>query len=194
MESIRAFVAIELDADVLRRVESLQERIRADLPPGLIRWVRPEGIHLTLKFLGDTQGNRIEAVAQAMQDACTPIAPFTLSIGGLGVFPDPRRPRVLWLGMDEPTGTLNQLQGQVEQALSPLGFPSERRRFTPHLTLGRVKRGRKPAELEALGQYATRAKVRVGEMEVRCVYLMRSDLRPTGAVYTELATAPFAGT
>jgi 2'-5' RNA ligase len=194
MESIRAFIAIELDEDILRRIESLQERIKADLPPGLIRWVRPEGIHLTLKFLGVAEADRIEAVSEALQDACLPTTPFTLSIGGLGVFPNPRRPRVLWLGVDEPSGTLPRLQAAIERAISPLGFPTERRRFIPHLTLGRVKRGRGPAELEALGEYATRAKVRVGEMEARCVYLMRSDLRPAGAVYTELATAPFAGT
>ena len=105
----------------------------------------------------------------------------------MGVFPNPRRPRVLWIGVDEPTGTLTRLQADVEHTIAPLGFPTERRRFSPHLTLGRVKRGRSAAELEALGRYAEQARVRVGEMEVRAVYLMRSDLLPSGAVYTALA-------
>ncbi len=112
----------------------------------------------------------------------------------MGVFPNPRRPRVIWLGVDEPTGALSRLHQDVEQAISPLGFPTERRRFSPHLTLGRVKRGRSSAELEALGRYATRARVRVGTMEVSAVYLMRSDLRPSGAIYTELAECDLQGT
>jgi 2'-5' RNA ligase len=193
MESVRSFIAIELSSNVLRRVGTLQERVKADVPPGLVRWTRPEGIHLTLKFLGDVQADRLDAIAQSLQTACAPFAPFSLSIGGMGVFPNPRRPRVVWIGVDEPSGTLARLQQGVERAIAPLGFPTERRRFSPHLTLGRVKRGRSPAELEALGQYATRARVRVGDMSVQCVYLMRSDLRPGGAIYTELATAPLAG-
>jgi 2'-5' RNA ligase len=187
MDSIRSFIAIELSPDILRRVSRLQERIKADMPPGLLRWTRPEGIHLTLKFLGDVQADRLEAIAEALRAACLPHAPFSLSIGGMGVFPNPRRPRVLWIGVDEPAGVLIRLQRDVEQTVAPLGFPTERRRFSPHLTLGRVKRGRRPAELEALGQYAERASVRVGEMEVHAVHLMRSDLRPSGAVYTALA-------
>jgi 2'-5' RNA ligase len=187
MQSVRSFIAIELSAEILRRVSRLQERIKADLPPGLVRWTRPEGIHLTLKFLGDVQADRLEAIADALRSACAPHAPFSLSIGGMGVFPNARRPRVVWTGVDEPTGTLTHLQGDVERMIAPLGFPTERRRFSPHLTLGRVKRGRSAAELEALGRYAEQARVRVGEMEVHAVHLMRSDLHPSGAVYTELA-------
>jgi 2'-5' RNA ligase len=156
-------------------------------PPSLVRWTRPEGIHLTLKFLGDVQADWLEDIADALRSACAPHAPFSLSIGGMGVFPNPRRPRVVWIGVDEPTGTLIRLQQDIERAISPLGFPTERRTFSPHLTLGRVKNGRGAAELEALGQYAKQAQVRVGEMEAHAVYLMRSDLRPSGAVYTELA-------
>jgi 2'-5' RNA ligase len=194
MESVRSFIAIELSPDILRQVARLQERVKADMIPGLVRWTRPEGIHLTLKFLGDVQADRLAAIAETLQTACASYLPFSLSIDGMGVFPNPRRPRVVWIGVDEPTGTLNRLQRDVDRAIAPLGFPSERRPFSPHLTLGRVKRGRSPAELEALGQYASRARVRVGEMVVHAVHLMRSDLRPSGAVYTELATAPLAGT
>jgi len=194
MASIRTFVAIELDAGVLRRIGSLLERIQADMPSGLVRWVRPQSIHLTLKFLGDVEEDRLETLAATLQAACKDHAPFSLSIHGMGVFPNPKRPRVVWIGVDEPTGALQRLQRDVERAIAPLGFPTERRPFSPHLTLGRVKDGRKPAELEALGQYAARARVLVGDMAVDTVYLMRSDLSPAGAIYTELATAPLAGT
>jgi 2'-5' RNA ligase len=192
METVRTFVAIELSPDVLRKIGALQARIKDEVPPGLVRWVRPEGIHLTLKFLGDVSADRLDAIAEAMQAACAPHPPFSLSIGGMGVFPNPRRPRVVWIGVEEPGGTLLRLQRDVERAISPLGFPAERRRFSPHLTLGRVKQGRTAAELEALGQYTTHARVRIGEMAVDAVYLMRSDLRPTGAVYSELAAAVLA--
>jgi 2'-5' RNA ligase len=192
METVRTFVAIELSPDVLRKIGALQARIKDEFPPGLVRWVRPEGIHLTLKFLGDVSADRLDAIAEAMQAACAPHPPFSLSIGGMGVFPNPRRPRVVWIGVEEPGGTLLRLQRDVERAISPLGFPAERRRFSPHLTLGRVKQGRTAAELEALGQYTTHARVRIGEMAVDAVYLMRSDLRPTGAVYSELAAAVLA--
>ena len=190
MADIRTFIAIELSADVLRRIGTLLERIQADVPPGLVRWVRPEGIHLTLKFLGDVQADRLEGLAVALQSACAPHAPFSLSIGGMGVFPNPQRPRVIWIGVDEPTGALVRLQRDVERAIAPLGFPTERRPFSPHLTLGRVKGGGSAAELQALGQYATHARVRIGEMAVDAVYLMRSDLSPAGARYTQLTTAP----
>ena len=195
MADIRTFIAIELSADVLRRIGTLLERIQADVPPGLVRWVRPEGIHLTLKFLGDVQADRLEGLAVALQSACAPHAPFSLSIGGMGVFPNPQRPRVIWIGVDEPTGALVRLQRDVERAIAPLGFPTERRPFSPHLTLGRVKGAKIPAPtLEALGQYATHARVHVGEMAVDAVHLMRSDLSPAGARYTELATAPLGAT
>jgi 2'-5' RNA ligase len=157
-----------------------------------VRWVRPRGIHLTLKFLGEVPASQIEAIAEAMREACTPYAPFSVSIGGMGCFPNPRRPRVVWVGVDEPSGTLVRLQREVDRALKSLGYPPERRKFSPHLTLGRV-RGRDRQALQALGEYVSRAQVAVGEMQVTSLSLMRSDLLPGGAVYTELATAALSG-
>jgi 2'-5' RNA ligase len=190
MESVRTFIAIELDPDVRTQVSKLQSRLKDDVPPGFVRWVRPEGIHLTLKFLGDTPADKLDEIARALQTASASHAPFSLHIAGIGCFPNPRRPRVIWLGVDEPGGTLERLYKAVERALTPLGHPPERRPFSPHLTLGRVKRGHSATDLEALGEYVTRAKVSIGQMEVTFVHLIRSDLRPTGAIYTSLAKAP----
>jgi 2'-5' RNA ligase len=192
MDTIRTFIAIELAPDLLRRIGHLQTRICEDVPSGLVRWVRPEGIHLTLKFLGEVPATQIEAIATGMQSASAPHAPFGLTVQGLGCFPDPRRPRVVWVGVEEPSGALARLQREVERAMTPLGFAPEKRRFSPHLTLGRVK-GHKPDELGALGDYVTQAKVQVGEMEVAAVHLIKSELRPAGAVYTALAVAPLVG-
>jgi 2'-5' RNA ligase len=192
MQPVRAFIAIELPPDVLAQVTRLQSRVRQDLPPGLVRWVRPEGIHLTLKFLGDIDPARVPEIEQAMRRACAPHAPFTLHAEGLGCFPNPNRPRVVWVGVT-PAGRgdpLPSLQRAVERAVAPLGFPTERRGFHPHLTLGRVRNRQKPDELAALGAYVTRAKVRVGQLYVSAVRLMRSELLPSGAVYSALATVP----
>ena len=191
MDTVRAFIAIELDPAILETLGSLQARVRQDVPPKLVRWTRPAGMHLTLKFLDEVPASQIGAIAEAMQGACAPHAPFSFALGGMGCFPNVRRPRVVWVGIDEPSGALSRLQGDVDRAMRPLGFALEKRRFSPHLTLGRVK-GRDRGALEALGEYVSRAKVKVGGMEVTAVHLMRSDLLPGGAVYSELAVAQLA--
>lgn len=192
VDTVRTFIAIELEDHILRQLGDLQDRLKQDIPPKLVRWVRPEGIHLTLKFLGEVPAPEIEAIAEALQGACAPHPALTCTVGGLGCFPNARRPRVVWVGVEEPDGTLVSLARAVERTMEPLGFPAERRAFHPHLTLGRVK-GRDPAALDALGGYISRAAVSVGEMEARAVHLMRSELLPGGAVYSALAVAPLEG-
>jgi len=192
VDTVRTFIAIELTPAILKRIGDLQARLKEDVPHGLVRWTRPGGIHLTLKFLGEVPVTQVDAIAEAMREACTPYASFSFAVGGLGCFPNPRRPRVIWVGVDEASGVLARLQRDVERAIKPLGYPPERRGFSPHLTLGRVK-GRDRDALQALGTYVSRAQVRVGEMRATSVSLMRSDLLPGGAVYTELATAPLSG-
>ena len=192
MDTVRAFIAIELTPPTLDRLGDLQARLRQDLPPRLVRWVRPQGIHLTLKFLGEITASGVDAVSEAMADACVAHASFSLSVHGLGCFPSLRRPRVLWVGVEEPTGVLAALQRDVERALVPLGFSPETWPFSPHLTLGRLKEGAR-GQIEALGQVVSQAKARVGEMPVTAVHLMRSDLLPGGAVYTSLSVARLGG-
>jgi 2'-5' RNA ligase len=192
MDTVRTFIAIELPEPILARLEELQARMREDVPPGLLRWVRPAGIHLTLKFLGEVPLTQIEVLSGALQEACAPHGGFAFRIAGLGCFPNPRRPRVVWVGVEEPSGALARLQRDVERALSPLGYPPEGRPYSPHLTLGRVK-GHGREALEALGAYVSRSAVTVGQVQASAVHLMRSDLRPSGAVYTELAVAPLMG-
>ena len=192
MDTIRSFIAVELSSELLARLGDLQARMRGDLPSGLVRWVRPGGIHLTLKFLGDVPAKESKAIAEAVRTACAPHPPFSFSVGGMGCFPNSRRPRVVWVGVEESSGTLARLQRDAERALKPLGFPAEKRAFSPHLTLGRVK-GRDQSAIQALGEYVDRASVKVGHMQVTSVHLMRSELLPGGAVYTELAVAPLSG-
>ena len=190
MEKIRTFIAIELDESIKDELTSLQERLRAEAPRGSVRWVRSEAIHLTLKFLGDVPADQIGEITRALQKSCQGFAPFSLSCGELGCFPDLKRPRVVWVGVQEETGTLAQLQKAIEENVAPLGYPPEKRKFSPHLTLGRVQRRVSSGDLHRLGELVGASEIgTLGQMEVRSVNLMRSDLRPSGAVYTRLAEA-----
>jgi len=190
MEQMRCFVAIELEEAIHQEIRRTQTLLKSNPSGRHGRWVRPEGIHLTLKFLGDVPADQIDTIAQAIRDATAGVAPFRVSYGGLGCFPNTRFPRVIWIGVEDPEGTLLRLQKAVETHLSALGYPPERRAFHPHLTLARTRRVSK-GEQVALGKLVERTQVdRLGDMLVREISLMRSELRSSGAVYTQLAAAP----
>jgi 2'-5' RNA ligase len=158
-----------------------------------VRWTRPDSIHLTLQFLGDILPDQVEAVADALRDACAGRAPFAFELSGAGVFPSLNRPRVVWVGVVEPSGALAALQQHVVRALAPLGFSPEERGFTPHLTIGRAARDAGRRDLAALGALVARASIgSLGRVAVDHVNLMKSDLKPDGAVYTPLAVIPLA--
>jgi len=190
MEQLRCFVAIELEEAIHQEIRRTQTLLKSDPAGRHGRWVRPDGIHLTLKFLGDVPADQIDTIAQAIRDATAGVAPFRVSFGGLGCFPNTRFPRVIWIGVEDPEGTLLRLQQAVETNLSALGYPPERRAFHPHLTLARTRRVSK-GEQAALGKLVERTQVdRLGDLLVTEISLMRSELRPSGAVYTQLAAAP----
>jgi len=184
MSVIRAFIAIELPAaiqDQLRKVIFL-------LTPGtgMVRWVPPENIHLTLKFLGDVESTKIQPLQSALRQEVGRCQSFEIRISGLGAFPNTHRPRVLWTGVQAPA-ELAALAQAVESATVPLGFPTEDRPFSPHLTLGRVSQHASPDEVTAIG--ALIAKTVIGELGkawVENLTLFRSDLRPTGAIYSAI--------
>ncbi|MBC7222928.1 MAG: RNA 2',3'-cyclic phosphodiesterase [Anaerolineae bacterium] len=193
-EMVRAFVAIELSPGLVEALGALMARLRKELPASALRWVRPEGIHLTLQFLGNVPAEQVPAIVRALEGACAEVPPLTMEVGGLGCFPDVRRPRVLWVGVEEPTGQLLRLQRHVAQALEPLGYEPDRRGFHPHLTLARAARSARPADLRQVGAWVASAEPTVlGSLQADHVSLMRSDLRPTGAVYTRLAAVALGG-
>jgi len=190
MITLRTFIAIELDEDLLGHLVRVQDRLRTQVAPRSVRWVRPEGVHLTLKFLGDTLPDQVEAVKAALDRAASEVSPFTFSVGGVGCFPNTYRPRVVWVGLQEPTGTLSRLRDAVESHVAPLGFPAENRPFHPHLTLGRVQRHASKSEVREVGEVVASAGVgALDEMRVTRVSYIKSDLRPSGAVYTILHEA-----
>jgi 2'-5' RNA ligase len=191
---IRCFVAVELDEAArgeLSRVLGQLKRSDAD-----VKWVSPNNLHLTLKFLGDVPADDmtrvIAALGQAVAgDTAVPAAgAFEFELAGLGAFPSMSNPRVIWVGIDRGRDALASLASRVEAALGPLGFPAEGRGFSPHLTLGRCRSPRNQAELKA----AMAALRDYGGPRVRVerVTLFSSDLRPAGPVYTPLAALPLA--
>ncbi len=158
-----------------------------------MKWVEPRGIHLTLKFLGSVEEAKVPALVQALPRACEGLDPFEVALSGLGVFPNPSRPRVAWVGLSGGVETLLRLQEGVEKVLSPFGFPREERSFTPHLTIARLREGVAPDEARAFGQAFLRASPESVSFKVEGISLMKSQLTPSGAIYTRLAFIPFRG-
>jgi len=190
-EMFRLFVALA----VPETVKSALGDLRAELGQGLpsLRWVRPEGIHLTLRFLGDVPEGELEAVRLALAPCADGVAPFTLQTVGVGVFPHLRAPRVFWIGFRTIPDPLYHLQDRVEQAMNGIGFTPERRPFRPHLTVGRFRRQLRRTDRELLGGALQRNGDRVfGELNGTRFSLYRSTLLPAGARYDELDGWPLA--
>ncbi len=185
MAKIRTFIAIDVPTSQKEQIARLQGQLRG--LGGRISWTRPEGIHLTLKFLGDVEERQLPLVAEAVVRAARHTGPLEIGITGTGAFPNLRHPRVLWVGVAEPTGRLKELAHAIAQELRPLGFPPEDREFSPHLTLGRVK---DPRGLEQVVRALQEANFSGGTFVAREVRVMKSDLKPTGAEYTALHHIP----
>lgn len=184
-EALRLFVAVELPEEVLRALADTQRELRKRGVDGL-RWVRPEGIHLTLKFLGETPPEKAPDIERALEVAVKGTPPHTLSLGRLGTFGSRNAPRVLWVDMAGDVETLKSLQESVERVISPLGFPRENRSFSPHLTLARIRPENAREVARPLAEAVAAVRPPEAELRVTEVSLMRSDLRHGGAVYTRL--------
>lgn len=184
---MRAFIAIDLDQAIKSELSALVARLartRAE-----VRWVKLQGMHLTLKFLGEISAESdLPRVDQALRNAVLGTPCFELVLSGTGAFPDVRRPRVLWAGV-EPNPALDALQGRLESLLEQAGFPREDRPFKPHLTLGRVK-GKFGLEA-ALAELSRNEKKTFGSMTVTRLSLFESRLRPDGAEYRVVSEIPF---
>ncbi|RLC61945.1 MAG: RNA 2',3'-cyclic phosphodiesterase [Chloroflexota bacterium] len=194
METIRAFIAIPLPHPLLEELAALQRQLEKQIPPRSVRWVRAEGIHLTLKFLGDTPVEKLPEIKQALAAVARHAPACSFTVAGLGCFPNPRRPRVVWVGVQEPTGRLAALQDAIEEVMAPFGYPPEGRGFTPHLTLGRVRRKVGKEAVRQVGEAVAATEVGLlGEVPADHFALIRSVLKPTGAEYTTLARFPLRG-
>jgi 2'-5' RNA ligase len=189
MEPLRCFIAIELPDGVKKGLQQLQSRLKA-ANPAPIKWVEPANIHLTLKFLGNVAADRIKEIGLAMTEAVRGTPPFSLNVSELGVFPNPRRVQIVWVGVGGELEKLGGLQKRIESALAGLGFAPENRRFTPHLTLARLRDRATAAEKEKLGQLIGETQFEASaDFRVDSVKLMRSQLTPQGPIYSCLSSA-----
>jgi 2'-5' RNA ligase len=189
-ENIRAFLAIDPPGEVLRSIADIQGVLKRNIR-GSISWVRPEGIHLTLKFFGNIGREDLPSIAEIVTVHAAATPPLNLHVQGLGVFPGPRRPRVLWIGMGGDTERLIALQKTIDQGLEACGFRKEERPFQAHLTLARIKSPQGLAGIERM--LAERGSEVAGAFEARSLTLFKSDLTPKGAIYTVLGNFPFQG-
>lgn len=186
MEQIRAFIAINLPDDVKSALSRLQARLKTGerFP---VKWVDPYSIHLTLKFLGNIPADTTGRINTALEGAVRGIPPFQVEIRGLGVFPNLNRVQVVWVGVGGEIDLLLRLQRAIDSGLSSLGFAPEKRRFTPHLTLARVRDRAAPSERQSLGRLIADTKFEdVYRINVDSVNLMKSQLTREGAVYTRI--------
>lgn len=178
---IRAFVGVRIDPKMTQKISEVQSQLTRSLTG--IRWVVQENLHFTLKFLGAVEEEKITSIIKAVGRVVRPAQPFSLTAGGIGVFPDIRKPRVLWVGL-EAQG-LQTLSQEVEAALEPLGFAPEKRGFKPHLTVGRWRNF--TAKAQRLKEEIDHWKDQdFGQSRVEEVVIFQSILKPNGAVYSPL--------
>jgi len=186
----RTFVAIDLNADVRRRAKTLLNVLSRGTSG--VRWVAPDQLHVTLKFLGDVDDTRFYAVCEAVRKAVGGRAPFSLACRGVGAFPDLSRPRTVWLGIEDPDGQLAELQTDVERQLRELDFPEENRPFRPHVTLGRVQDYAR--DLDSLQEaLEAQAEFDAHWLTIESCTVYASELRRAGPVYSVLGRIPLGG-
>jgi len=188
MEQVRSFIAIELPDELKLGLAQLEAQLKMSKQPW-VKWVDPYSIHLTLKFLGSIAADRISEITGAMEAAVQGISPFHLEVKDLGVFPSLRRVQVAWVGISGEVDKLSQLQQHLESNLARLGFASESRPFTPHLTLARLRDRASLDERQSLGQLIASTKFEAAyTIKVDAINLMRSQLTREGAIYSRISS------
>ncbi len=183
---LRLFWAVNLPEELKKTLSKVQDRLKTAGADA--RWVEPRNLHVTVKFLGDTDFALVGKIVDAAVGGLKGCLPFRLEVGGLGFFPRPSSPRVLWAGLRGEVDALGEVAGRMEEAMLGCGFPPEGRKFSPHLTLARIKSPRGAADLAKIAEAESSGAECLGSFEVSSVDLMRSDLTPRGPVYTLLAS------
>ena len=173
-----------------RKLGEMIAQLSRATPQRSVRWDKADKIHLTLKFLGDTRQDDVPRISEALANATREIKKFSFAVDGLGCFPNLKQPRVVWVGVKDSAALIN-MQKAIEKYVMPLGFPKEDRAFSPHLTLGRVRREASRAEAASVGEAVrARANQTFGIESVSRVILMKSDLQRGGSIYTPLFMTP----
>jgi RNA 2',3'-cyclic 3'-phosphodiesterase len=192
MTAIRAFIAIDLPPTLRDKLDGIIGSLQS-VNPGAVRWVPVKNIHLTLKFLGDISPANLQVLSKILVAETKNCSPFEIDVGGVGAFPNHRRPRVVWIGVHAPSA-LENLQRSIEAETRRLGYAPEERPFSPHLTIGRVTHNAKPEDIRQLSETLVNLDTdSLGRVCVDKIFLFRSDLYPSGAVYRPLFSCDLAG-
>jgi 2'-5' RNA ligase len=189
MSLLRTFIALEIRHELQQIIHKETAHLRNTIG-ALVRWVPPGNMHLTLKFLGNISQASVDILTQMIRTEADACQPFDMQVGGLAALPGPKRPRVIYIGLRAPA-ELEALQHGIESATARLGYASEVRGFSPHLTLGRVRQNISASEQQKIRRALEETQIdSLGTVRVDSVHLYNSDLKPTGSVYTRLFTAP----
>ncbi len=187
---LRSFIAIRIPTEIQSAISLSTAGLQEALPRPLVRWVPPQNVHLTLKFLGDVSSANLEQFAGALKKEVAKHATFTISVCEIGSFPNPRRARVIWIGLQAPVD-LDTLQRAVDAVALQLGYPMEGRLFSPHLTIGRVGQNISTGDLLKIRVALDATHIGVlGTAVVDAIHIFKSDIQPTGSIYTQLYTLP----
>jgi 2'-5' RNA ligase len=188
--AIRSFLAFELPVDIKRIIMAVSDDVR-QLSLN-VRWVNVTNIHLTIVFMGDVQEEQIKPIQAIVKDVCQEYGPFSIGLKGIGLFGSRRNPRVLWIGLDGAIDRMGYFRDDLQKKLRPFGIKEEKRRFKPHLTLGRFRKGARAGTHldDLLSKYHT---LTSPDRTIKELVLFKSDLRPGGAVYSKLKEWPLIG-
>lgn len=184
-EALRSFIAVELPNEIHDSLQKLQNNLKDSMPD--VRWVKYGNIHLTLKFLGDVEVSKIEKISKSIQYVADEFSPFTMSLAHIGAFPNFRKPSIIWTGVEEGAEKIIEIVEQIESSMEKLGFAREKRPFKPHLTIGRIRELKHPTimakslENNEIGE--------IGKFMVEKLSLIKSQLDPSGSIYTTLSEA-----
>ena len=190
MNLLRAFVAVEIPASIQNAIQTATAGLRSALGTDLIRWVPVKNVHLTLKFFGDVSTANLEILKQTLAMESSQHSAFDMQVENIGSFPNSKRARVLWVGLNAPA-SLTSLARGIESASTKLGYPAEERGFSPHLTIGRVRQNASAADLQKIRSALDATKIGLlGSVHVGEIHLFKSDLQPSGSFYTRLFSTP----
>ena len=193
MSVVRAFIAVDLPPDLQERLAEVTKELKMQMGDVPVRWVPAKNMHLTLKFLGDVSLSNLNVLQDILRGEAMDREQMVISLGGVGAFPKIRHPRVVWVGVEGPPELIS-LQRGVDNQTARVGYSRERKPFLPHITLGRVSRNATPEQVRIVGEVLNTLNIGyVGTARIKGVHLYRSDLQSSGAVYSQIFSAPFGG-
>ncbi|MFW6134444.1 MAG: RNA 2',3'-cyclic phosphodiesterase [Elusimicrobiota bacterium] len=185
---MRLFIAIPISEDIRKGIEDIQDDLKKKLKKGKIRWVEPHKIHLTLNFLGNIESEKKDKIIQAMKKSVKEAKQFKIEIKNGGVFPSARRPRVLWIGCQDTENKVTDIKKKLDKELKVIGYKREKRKYTPHLTVGRIKYIRKNSKMI---DFLLNQDINLGILKVNKIHLVESVLSPKGAQYSVVESVEF---